>query len=107
MGSSRLAHIDDVFWIFSVHPSHTTYSADGSHSAHNKHDNMQCLCGGRVRVQGGLCGMFNGRAALTRVCLCRVCRHSNLYRRSLARALAASLSEVQIKETHSFKSPFV
>jgi hypothetical protein len=94
VGSNRLAHIDDVFWMFSVHPSHT-YRADVSHSAHNKYDNMPFHCGGRVRMQGSLCGMFNGRAALKRVCLLRVYCHSNLYhRRSLARALAALLNEV-------------
>jgi len=79
--------------------------------AHNKHGNMPCHCGGLVRLPGNLCGMFNGRAALKRVCLCRVCCHSNilpgLYRRSIARTMAALLNEVQINETHAFKSPFV
>jgi hypothetical protein len=80
--------------------------------ANNKHGNMTHHCGGRVRVQGSVCGMFNGREALKRVCLCRVCCHSNIVpdlyrRRSSTRALAALLNEVQIKEIHSFKSPLV
>ena len=61
VGSNRLAHIEDVFWIFAVHPSHT-YSADVSCSTHNKHDNMPVHCGGRVRVRGSHCGLLNGRA---------------------------------------------